>query len=201
MNIVFEDRQATYPNRYLITPPDGNPFYALVERADEPVIVGTPLNAEVLNGMLAEITAMIPTESEEHPGCYYRLVGKEKEWINPPMIASVEYRTSERSEGKPVYVKRLDITLPKRDTSGSFEIACSVVRYPDILDISGVFADVDFLYFYPLNYISGNGTPYVSTRVGFELAADSLKVAKLEVDTLNGNFDNGHGIFDIKYTK
>lgn len=46
-------------------------------------------------------------ESADYPGCYYRHnAAGEVEWINPPMIDGVEYRTTERHEGKPVYIKR-----------------------------------------------------------------------------------------------
>ena len=39
------------------------------------------------------------------------------EWINPPMLTGVEYRTTERYLGKPVYVKAVDIgTLPASTT-------------------------------------------------------------------------------------
>ena len=49
---------------------------------------------------------IIPTfEDEDYPGCYYRMIDGEKEWINPPMIHNAEYRTIERWNGKPVYVK------------------------------------------------------------------------------------------------
>ena len=35
------------------------------------------------------------------------------EWVNPPMVPDVEYRTTERYNGKPVYVKLIDFgTLP-----------------------------------------------------------------------------------------
>ena len=44
-------------------------------------------------------------EDAAHPGCYYRMVGEEKEWINPPMVEGAEYRTTERYKGKPVYTK------------------------------------------------------------------------------------------------
>lgn len=43
-------------------------------------------------------------ESAEHPGCYYRTVNGEKEWLNPPMMNYVEYRTTRRINGKAVYV-------------------------------------------------------------------------------------------------
>ena len=63
-------------------------------------------------------------ESEEHSGCYYRMVGDTKEWVNPPMIPGVEYRTTERHNGSPVYVKYINIgTLP---ASGSISVETGV---------------------------------------------------------------------------
>lgn len=43
-------------------------------------------------------------ESSDYPGCYYRVVDGETEWLNPPMAKFREYRTTERYQGKPVYV-------------------------------------------------------------------------------------------------
>lgn len=52
MAIEFVDRVSTRPNRVKITPEDGSAaFYATMERADEPTVYGTPLNAENLNAM------------------------------------------------------------------------------------------------------------------------------------------------------
>lgn len=48
-------------------------------------------------------------ESTDNPGCYYRMVGNEKEWLNPPMATNAEYRTPERYLGKPVYTSYRDI--------------------------------------------------------------------------------------------
>lgn len=59
MAIVFVDRESAYPNRYLVTPDNGSAYYALLERADEPVTAGTPLNAETFNKLAAELEAMI----------------------------------------------------------------------------------------------------------------------------------------------
>lgn len=50
---MFVDRQSTYPNRYKVTPENGEPYYVVLERADEPLVQGTPLNAEQMNGLLA----------------------------------------------------------------------------------------------------------------------------------------------------
>ena len=45
----------------------------------------------------------IAEESREYPGCYYRLVGDVKEWLNPPAVMGVEYRTAERWQDHIVY--------------------------------------------------------------------------------------------------
>lgn len=44
-------------------------------------------------------------ESDQHPGCYYRMVDGQQEWVNPPMVPGVEYRTTERHNGKVKYKK------------------------------------------------------------------------------------------------
>ena len=41
----MQDRIPQYPGRVLVTPENGSaPFYAIIERADNPLEVGTPLN-------------------------------------------------------------------------------------------------------------------------------------------------------------
>lgn len=59
---------------------------------------------------LAEIARQLPgtVESTDYPGCYYRMVDGVTEWVNPPMILGVEYRTTDRYLGKPVYIRTLD---------------------------------------------------------------------------------------------
>lgn len=97
----FQDRVSAYPNRYLLTDENGNTSYVHLERADEPTVPGTPLNADTFNSLA------LYTESEDHPGCYCRTVGGETEWLNPPAVLGVEYRTAERHKGKVVYTKLL----------------------------------------------------------------------------------------------
>lgn len=58
INRVFVDRMSGYPNRYRMVPATGTPSYITLERADEPTTPGTPLNAETLNGLIADINAM-----------------------------------------------------------------------------------------------------------------------------------------------
>lgn len=58
MGITFQDRVATYPNRYKVTKADGTSEYVTLERADEPIQVGTPLNADTFNGAFDEVKGM-----------------------------------------------------------------------------------------------------------------------------------------------
>lgn len=56
MSSIFVDRESAYPNRYRVIPESGDAYYVVLERADEPVTPGTPLNAETFNGMREEIS-------------------------------------------------------------------------------------------------------------------------------------------------
>lgn len=47
-------------------------------------------------------------EDPDHPGCFYRTVNGVREWLNPPMELGVEYKTTERYVGKPVYALAFD---------------------------------------------------------------------------------------------
>lgn len=51
----FVDRQSLYPNRFKITRADGTAEYVTLERADEPTVEGTPLNAATLNTLVDEV--------------------------------------------------------------------------------------------------------------------------------------------------
>ena len=76
------------------------------------------------------------TEIDAYPGCYFRQrPNGEMEWLNPPMYPNVEYRTTERWNGKPVYCKVIEIgtaDIPASSGSKRVEIGVehtNVVRY------------------------------------------------------------------------
>lgn len=59
----------------------------------------------------ASVSAMM--EDTNSPDCYYQYTNGIVEWANPPLLDGVEYRTTERFNGEPVYVKMIDFgTLP-----------------------------------------------------------------------------------------
>lgn len=126
----FQDRISAYPGRYIMTAEDGSTSQVVLERADEPITPGTPLNAETFNAFL------LCTESADHPGCYCRPIDDELEWLNPPMVEGVEYRTIEKHNGLPVYTKRVVFTeMPNAGQYKSIDIF--PVEYRPI-SISGV---------------------------------------------------------------
>ena len=51
MAVRWVDRVPTNPNRMKITPENGSSYFATVERADNPTVAGTPVNAQNLNAM------------------------------------------------------------------------------------------------------------------------------------------------------
>ena len=69
-------------------------------------------NADTNAYLEAALAGKYPAvESEEYPGCYYQTANGRTEWINPPSALSVEYRTTERWNGKPVFTQLIDCGL------------------------------------------------------------------------------------------
>lgn len=68
-------------------------------------LTGQPAQVDQLDHTAQQIDDGIGFESTDYPGCYYRTVDGVVEWLNPPMFLGVEYRTTERHQGMPVYKK------------------------------------------------------------------------------------------------
>jgi hypothetical protein len=75
MAIKWVDRVPTYANRVRIVPENGSaPYYATMERADQPTVVGTPINAANLNamqeasGLTASRTVYVATTGSDATG-------------------------------------------------------------------------------------------------------------------------------------
>ena len=93
--------------------------YAAIPEANRiPNCLYIPTNDKTFEDILKQITN-IAIESETAPGCFYRMVDGEKEWLNPPMEHGVEYRTTERWNYQPVYVM-----------SDTFSVNESVINIP-----------------------------------------------------------------------
>ena len=87
-------------------------------------------NADTNAYLEAALAGKLPAiESTEHPGCYYRMVDGEQEWLNPPVEDNVEYKTTERYRGKPIYTRAVNCgTVPNAGSSKTVSIDGSISR-------------------------------------------------------------------------
>ena len=69
--ILFEDRVSTYPNRYTMTDENGNVHSVVLERADEPIKPGTPLNAETFNAIISDFNKEVNPPEMISAGRYF----------------------------------------------------------------------------------------------------------------------------------
>ena len=64
------DRVPTYPGKWKITRSDGSYEYVTMERADEPTVEGTPVNAANLNAIEAGIVVAQSTATDASSRAY-----------------------------------------------------------------------------------------------------------------------------------
>ena len=116
------------------------------------------------------------TESDTYPGCYYRTVNGATEWITPPMVYGEEYRTTERFNEKPVYIKAVNHGSL---SSGSQTIAHGISGITNVIGLDVM-----------------NGTyGFFSHSSDVHCSADGTNV------NINAAWNMGSCIYVIKYTK
>lgn len=146
-----EDAVAPAPDK----PPYAPEGYGLGEESGQLV---TDCNAAVLSGwyQLDEYCENAPDDAghlmrvSACAGCVYQEVFTdggtvtrwcksgawgEWEWINPPMVAGVEYRTTERCGGKPVYTKLVSVEALPNTTLGI--VPHGIENMARIIDLHG----------------------------------------------------------------
>lgn len=147
---------------------------------------------QALENAVSLLSGGVIQESVEYPGCYYRMVDGEQEWINPPMVTNVEYRTAERMNGKTVYAKRLGVTIDSPE-SGSVTVDTGIQRIINqIEEISGVMKCGAMLYSLPWNVGS---SVYMRASMSNNLKINWV----LELDH-SADFDGTNGFVTIKWT-
>lgn len=162
----------------------------------------TALNARIVDAVNRIVTLEADTaklksmfiESETNPGCFYRVVSGENEWVNPPNDTGVEYRTTERWLGKPVYQKLFYVgALPNKTLLG---IAVGA-HYQKIIFVSGFAIDEENLMHYPFPITQSGLTPIaVIQGVESDGGDDSLVVIQT-----NENISHMTGYILVKYIK
>lgn len=88
-------------------------------------------------------------ESESFPGCFYRIASNgETEWLNPPDEVGVEYRTTERWGGNPVYQRKFSIAALPAASSTPLVVSTGIPA-GTIVAIESFAFDTTDKYFYP----------------------------------------------------
>lgn len=113
-------------------------------------------NSDNLAQTAASVAPAQWEESLDYPGCFYRNVGQEKEWLNPPLVAGVEYRTAERNIEKPVYAKVVEYT-PSAAIGNSSGTATVYIDHGISNFNRPIRVDTTFNGTSQLPYVSGSG--------------------------------------------
>lgn len=146
-------------------------------------LTGQPAQVDQLEHTAQEIDDAIARAipSTDHPGCYYRMIDGVTEWVNPPMMIGIEYRTTERYLGKPVYVKVVDFGPGANNAEKSVEHGA---RNAIVIDYGGYAK-------------RGNGELSVPWKTNSTLSASDTVI----VMTSNANYSGYNVYVWIKYYK
>lgn len=131
------------------------------------------------------VTSLNGNPSYQHPW----------EYVNPPMELGVEYRTTERYNGKPVYVKLLEVN-PLPNNTGKYVNICPIAEFDSAVEVRGFIPD-NLGHYKP--YSSPSPAFVGSKQLSFEYSS-GLEYATVGVST---NYD-GTGTIGrvlVKYTK
>lgn len=133
------------PTEYYTSAYSGEEIDAAVKRVSEGLAGGvTSFNGRsgVVVPQAGDYTAAMvgsaPAQNDsDYSGCYYRMNGAAKEWINPPMQLGVEYRTAGRYNSKPVYAKAISFgqapNATYKDVSHGIENFSQLVSYTGMM--------------------------------------------------------------------
>lgn len=135
----------TPPTEYYTSAYKGEEIDAAVKKVSEGLAGGvTSFNGRsgVVVPQAGDYTAAMvgsaPAQNDsDYSGCYYRMNGAAKEWINPPMQLGVEYRTAGRYNSKPVYAKAISFgqapNATYKDVSHGIENFSQLVSYTGMM--------------------------------------------------------------------
>ena len=110
MPFDFKDRVPTKLGRVKITPENGSaPYYAVMERADEPAVVGTPLSAANLNAAQETIAYSNTASASSYKRVYLSPSGKDSNTGDTTSVPMATVKGAIRKYSK--WYKYVDISL------------------------------------------------------------------------------------------
>ena len=106
---------------------------------------------------------------QKTPGGYYHVTRVKSttwqpwEWVNPPLMGNVEYRTTKRWDNKVVYTKRINLgAAPAVGSSKTVEVTSKAAK---IISITGIARSEDQMVARPLPAFTNDGTLAFTVRV------------------------------------
>lgn len=158
-------------------------------------------NAGDLGPLIVDVEKLknLSIESAEHPGCYYRIVNGETEWINPPDEYGVEYRTTERWKGRPVYKETIFIpSLP----SNSYAYANFNAYIEEAISIDGIahFPDDAATYPFPV-YMERDAAPAAIIHRVEHSPENHSYTGSVGIQTTDERMQDFSATITVKYVK
>lgn len=132
-------------------------------------------------------------ESSQYPGCFYRIINGNTEWINPPSLPGFEYMLTERWNAKPVYQRTVYAGALSNKTIMAITIQ---VEYDKMLSVSGYAFDTENIMSYPFPIILNGLTP-IAVISGVEGNGSESNI----IINVNEDLSAFTGYITIKYTK
>ena len=112
------------------------------------------------------------------------------EYLNPPMLTGVEYRTTERYNGKPVYRKMISYTnaenIGSKSGVANISVPHNISGFGELVRVTG--------------RQNGNMLPYITSTGGIA-SVSSVTSVNVIIDMLNSEWTSREWTFDIAYTK
>lgn len=196
------DRQPTYPGRVLITPENGEAYYATLERADEPTEAGTPLNKQTLLQDQTEIELFGDADNRTVNDALYYITMRQNMIIKDKALLHV---TVQDGDGNPcTYVPVTGLSNADGSTAltgadgvanGYVDAGSRTVQINHVVDLtnvsqSGVY-EAGTEYYLTLTPARRNFMQYTAS----EEVYFSGEVASADVSVVSGGENGGNGSF------
>jgi hypothetical protein len=133
-------------------------------------------------------------ESTQYPGCFYRIVNGNTEWINPPSLPGFEYMTTERWNGNPVYQTMIYAAALPNKTVMSVHVNS---YFDEIISITGFAIDSDNNMHYQFPIILNGLTPVAVISFA---EGDGGSGSDITINT-NDDLSSFKAYVTVKYTK
>lgn len=156
-------------------------------------VAGTKTNIVNINDRVSGLEKM-SLESGQYPGCFYRIINGNTEWINPPSMPGFEYMTTERWNGSVVYQRTIYAAALPNKTVMSIHVNA---YFDEIISITGFAIDSDNNMHYQFPIILSGLVPVAVISFA---EGDGGNGSDITINT-NDDLSTFKAYITVKYTK